>query len=621
MTTRLLLSAALLSLSPCLHAGPLQADLCIYEATPGGIALAVTAAREGLDVVLVNHNDHLGGILSSGLGVWDTLWEGKRSPIYDEAREAIFAHYRDTYGEDSPQYRDALPGKSGHTNGKFEPKVAEAVLTGLVTREKNITVLRGLYPAAVERDGDLLVSATFRELDGDSETQVVAKIFADCSYEGDLAAVAKVPYRIGRESREEFGEPHAGIIYMEPVKEAPTPEIARAAELHHRLNLRRFDGYQRIREGDSTSEGDGNVQAFNYRTTLSSDPANRLPVERPAHYDPEAMKRLEHGSIVAPIPNRKRGWNRPQLVGLQTEYVEATWPRRREIMDAHWDATLALLYFLQNDPSVDPQRQASWREFGLAKDEFPGNGHRPYEFYVREARRIVGRHTFTQHDAMLAPGLERAPVHPDSIGITEWYLDTHACTPHRLDGTLDEGKMMLDVETFPGQVPYRTILPQGVDNLLVPVCLSATHVAWGTIRLEPTWMNLCESAGHAAALAVRQGIPPARLDPDSLVRRLAASRILLSFFNDLDVSSDDPRVAAAQYFATKGFFATYDARLDEPLGEALAAVWAKGIARLQDGSLDPAALLIEAHEAEQSSSPSTGRTRGEVLREMWGGGR
>jgi len=113
---------------------------------------------------------------------------------------------------------------------------------------------------------------------------------------------------------------------------------------------------------------------------------------------------------------------------------------------------------------------------------------------VRESRRITGHYLFTQHDAILADGLDRAPVHADSIGVTEWYLDTHACTPPRIPGALQEGKMMLDVETFPGQVPYRAILPQGLDNLFVPVCLSSTHVAWGTIRLEPTWMNLCESA-------------------------------------------------------------------------------------------------------------------------------
>lgn len=594
-------------------------DLCIYGGTPGGIAMAVRAAREGLSVVLVNHNGHLGGILSNGLGVWDTLWEGKRSPIYDEARQAIFDHYRTTYGEKSPQYRDALPGKSGHTNGKFEPKVAEKVLTDLVAKEPRIRVIKHRVPQSVKREGALIQSVTFMSLLGDVTDEVQAEVFADCSYEGDLAALAKVPYRVGREARSEFDEPHAGVIHMSPVKEAPTPEMAHAAELHHKLKLRKFSGFQRIKQPESTGEADGNVQAFNYRAILSSDPVNRMPVEKPANYDPEKLKLLEHGSIVSPIPNSKRGWNRPQLVGMQTEYVEADWAGRQRVMDAHWDATMALLYFLQNDPSVEPERQKSWREFGLAKDEFTGNGHRPHEFYVREARRITGRYMFTQHDAMLADGLERAPVHEDSIGVTEWYLDTHACTPRRIEGALEEGKMMLDVETFPGQVPYRAVLPQGVDNLLVPVCLSSTHVAWGTIRLEPTWMNLCESAGHAAALAVQNKVSPARLDPDLLLRKLAASHVMLSFFNDVDVSSDDPRVAAAQYFATKGFFADYNARLDEPLTESVRAAWGRGLAAMRGGTLKPMELVKEVREAESAVSKAMDRTRGEALLSMWKG--
>jgi hypothetical protein len=618
--TRIIALLASVGISLCLNAQaePTKADLCIYGGTPGGIAMAVRAAREGLSVVLVNHNDHLGGILSNGLGVWDTLWEGKRSPIYDEVRQAIFDHYRTTYGEDSRQYRDALPGKSGHTNGKFEPKVAEKALTELVAKEKRIRVITHRVPQSVKREGALIQSASFMSLRGDVEQiEVQAKVFADCSYEGDLAAMAKVPYRIGREAGSEFNEPHAGVIFMSPVKAGEAPELARSVELHHKLKLRKFSGFQRIKQPESTGEADGFVQAFNFRTILSSDPANRLPVEKPANYDPKKLKLLEHGSIVAPIPNSKRGWNRPQLVGLQTDYVEADWTGRQKIMNAFWDATMALLYFLQNDPSVEPERQKSWREFGLAKDEFTDNGHRPHEFYVREARRITGRYIFTQHDAMLAEGLERAPVHEDSIGVTEWYLDTHACTPRRIDGALEEGKMMLDVETFPGQVPYRAILPQGVDNLLVPVCLSSTHVAWGTIRLEPTWMNLCESAGHATALAIQTNVTPAELDSDLLLRKLAASHVMLSFFNDVDVSSDDPRVAAAQYFATKGFFADYNVRLDEPLTESVRAAWGKGLTSMRKGTLKPMELVKEVHEAELASSKLMERTRGEALLGMW----
>lgn len=593
----------------------LTTDLCIYGGTPGGIAMAVRAAREGLEVVLMNRHGHLGGMLSSGLGVWDTLYEGKRSPIYDEARQAILDHYRETYGADSRQYRDALPGKSGHTNGKFESKVAEQVLTWLVERESRIRVMRHCMPKSVQREGRRIKSITFASPQGEAAGEIEAAAFADCSYEGDLLPLAQVAYRVGRESREEFGEPHAGRVFLMPVKERPGHLDAETVALHQTLNLRRFSGFQALLPSERAGEGDRLVQAFNYRTTLSSDPANRLPVEKPAGYDAEALGKLEFGSIVQPLPNQKIGWNRPQLVGPHQDYVEGDWSTRQRVMDEHWQATMGLLWHLQNAPTVPEERRAFFRRFGLAKDEYPDNGHRPHEFYVREARRLVGRSVFTQHDAMLAPGLQRAPIHADSIAITEWYLDTHACSLERLPGSLDEGKMMLHYETFPGQVPYDTLLPRDLDNLLVPVCLSSTHVAWGTIRLEPTWMQIGESAGVAVALAHRHNLAPALLDRERLVRELARRKTMLGFFNDIDVSSDDPRVAAALYFSTKGFFAGYDAKLEEPVSEAVLEVWEAGFALLQAGALDPAALAARVREAERGGATGAGPQRGEVLRQ------
>jgi len=446
-------------------------DLVIFGGTPGGIAMAVRAAREGLNVLLVNRNRHLGGILSSGLRVWDTLYEGKRSPIYDEARQGIFNYYRETYGERSAQYRRCLPGKSGHTNGQFEPAVAEHILTRMVNNEPRITVLCDFFIADAERDGALLKTATFRHMREKQSVTVSGKVFADCSYEGDLAAVAKVPYRVGRESREEFGEPHAGVVYMG--RGSPqTDAERRQSKAHKKLNLRPFRGWQNILPG-STGKGDFHVQAFNYRTILTDDPANRLPIARPDGYDRDFIAGLEKGSVVE-IPNRKFGWNRPQVVGPHDDYVEGDWVARRRVMDEHWQATLGMLYFLQNDESVPPETRKRWKPLGLAVDEFPDNGHRPYEIYVREARRIVGRYVFTQHDGSLPADIERAPVHPDSVGINEWYFDSHACTKRRVRGSLDEGKHMLHENTFPGQVPYRSLLPKGLDNLLVPVCLSST---------------------------------------------------------------------------------------------------------------------------------------------------
>jgi hypothetical protein len=598
-----------------------EADLVVIGGTPGGIACAVRAAREGLSVILVNRHDHLGGIMSSGLGAWDTQYGGRRAPLYDEMRQAFFDFYRRTYGEDSSQYRDALPGKTGHNNGRFEPHVAERHFNDLVEREDTITVLRGLVPVGVDRDGATVKSITIRPLhEGGAihggDIVLRGKVFADATYEGDLAALAKVPYRVGRESRDEFGEPHAGIVFMKPVSQPPDAESARLAKLRAALNLREFPGWQIILP-ESTGAADPAVQACNYRTPLVTDPANRVPITKPENYDPYLLKTLEVYSGIASIPNGKFGWNRPQLLGLQTPYVEADWTERQRIMDRHWETTLALLSFHQHDPTVPEKVREAWLEYGLAKDEFVDNGHRPYEMYVREARRITARAMFTQHDAMLASGLGRAPVHGDSIAATEWYMDAHGCTTARVPGSMDEGKAMLHQETFPGQLPWRCLLPQGVDNLLVPVCLGATHVAWGTVRLEPVFMQTGEVVGLAAAIAVKGGGPPAGLDADRLVRGLCRRKFMVSFFNDLDVGADDPRVAAAQYFGTKGFFADYDARLDAPLETATQAVWERGLSALRSGTLDPADLVKQVHEAEAKDSPQTTRTRGAALLAMW----
>jgi len=574
-------------------------DLVVIGGTPAGIACAVRAARAGLQVLLVNRHGHLGGILSSGLGVWDSQYEGKRAPIYDEVRAALFDDYRRTYGADSPQYHDALPGPTGHSNGRFEPRVVERVLTGLVEREPRLTVWRDQVPLAVEREGTLLVAVTLGAIDGTHPVRATGAMFVDATYEGDLAALARVPYRVGREARGEYHEPHAGVIFMRPAGAPLDSEAGRLSSLHGRLKLRNFPGFQTIMP-ESTGAADETVQACNYRTILTTDAANRLPISKPQNYDPYFLKSLEIFSGVESIPNAKFGWNRPQLIGEQTAYVEGDWMTRRRIEDEHWEATEGLLYFLQNDPSVPEKIRQAWQEYGLARDEFADHDHRPYEIYIREARRITGRSVFTEHDATLAPGCRRAPLHGDSVAMTEWYLDCHTCTTARVKGGLDEGKMMLSQETFPAQLPYSCLLPQGVDNLLVPVCLSATHVAWGTVRLEPVLMELGEAAGVAAALAKQERCAPALLPSDKLVRRLCELRFMISFFNDVDVSSNDPCVPAVEYFGTKGFFADYDARIGEALKESTARVWAEGLAKLGRGTLDPNQLASAVAAAETS---------------------
>ncbi len=533
-------------------------------------------------------------------------------------RQALFDHYRETYGEDSPQYRHALPGASGHTNGKFEPRVVEQLIAEMIEREQpKLRLVTGFVPESVEREGRLLASVTFREFEGDRRLVVKASTFADATYEGDLLPLAGVTYRVGRESREEFDEPHAGKVFLRPTKQRPESIDDEQFEAHERLAFRKFPGFQEIVLPESTGEGDDKVQAFNYRTILTDDPDNRIPATRPDDYDPEFLKTLEHGSIVRPLPNRKIGWNRPQLVGPHQVYVEGDWEMRRRVMDAHWNATLGLLWFLQHDPSVPAEKREHWLRYGLARDEFPDHGHRPYEIYVREARRLVGRHVLTQHDLMPASGTLRPPTYPDAIAMTDWYMDSHAVSGrgNGVHGSLDEGKMMLHAETWPGQIPWRCLLPRELDNLVVPVCLSTTHVAWGAIRLEPTWMQTGESAGLAAALANREGIPIAKLDPKPLVRRLAEDRSYLTFFNDLP--QVHPAAPAALFFGGYGFFPTCDLRLDEPVSMAVKNAWEQEVARLQEGeSTDPAAVTATIHAAE-NQPPFADQTRGELLSQQW----
>ncbi|MDP1591281.1 MAG: FAD-dependent oxidoreductase, partial [Prosthecobacter sp.] len=193
-------------------------EAVIYGSTPGGIACAVRAAREGVDVLLVTHAQHVGGLLSSGLSTMDALYSGKRAPIYDELCAAIHEHYRTTYGKDSPQYRASLPGKA---KPKYEAHVVEKLLNEMLAREPRITLKKGWYPVSAQRDGSAIRAATFQKMDGEETFTASARVFADCSYEADLAKAAGVPCRVGRESREEFGEEHAGILFMRSVKWPP----------------------------------------------------------------------------------------------------------------------------------------------------------------------------------------------------------------------------------------------------------------------------------------------------------------------------------------------------------------------------------------------------------------
>jgi len=564
-------------------------DLIVIGGTPGGVACATRAAREGLKVLVTNHNHHFGGMLSNGMGVWDTLYEGKRSPVYDELRQHILDFYKNHYGPQSRQYKDALPGKTGHTNGKFESWVAEQEIRKLLEAHKNIDLLGGVRLKSAVRKNSRIESVQFDR--SGKEVSLTAKIFADCTYEGDLMPLVDTPHTIGRESIEKYNEPHAGEIYMRLLDEEDNPQTAREKRIYEGLNIRIFGKPQEKVMPESTGKGDDKVQAFNFRTILTKDPAKRIRPLKPANYNREWVKDLRYNVMVKPIPNQKASWNRPQLLEVQRNYVVSSSEKRREIEQTFKEATISLLYYLQNDPEVNPDVQKSWREYGFSSDEFTDNDHFPHEIYVREGRRLVGQYVFTEHDALLSATVDRTRVHHDSIGITEWYMDNHAVHNHRVVNNskegwiMKEGKFTLHKETFPGQVPYRSLIAQDLDNLLVPVCLSSSHVAWGTVRLEPTWMNIAESAGVAAAQAVKAGQSLHAIDVEQLLVRLAETRVMISFFNDVESKWHESWIPAAQYFGTKGFFNTYDVFPEKELDKNTADQWLKGIKMIMGNDL------------------------------------
>lgn len=575
-------------------------NIVIYGATPGGIACAVRSAREGLQVMIVNYNQHLGGQFVNGIGTMDTLYNGARAPIYDELRYSIYDYYRSAYGYDSPQYQAANPG---NPKTRFESHVAEGLINDMLGRESRISIIKGYYPVQVKKNNNILSMVTFREMHGERTISLHSEIFADCSYEGDLAALAGVEYRIGRESQEEYGEENAGVSYYQDDYWPPPEGITNQQnfKLARSLNIVQYEAWS-DRMPESTGVADEAIMAYNIRTTLTDDPTNKIIPGKPENYDPEYFRK-KYSYQVNPgltVPNQKTSCNEPRLVGLPNRFVLGDWAERERIVEKFRELTLGLLYFKQNDPSVHEQERKKWKQYGLPKDEYQDNGHLPYELYVREARRIVGRSVFTEHNGRLAESLKRAPIRHDSISITEWFLDSHFCTETQIEGSKMEGEVMMKNKTFPGQVSFGTVFSKDIDNLIVPVCLSASHIGWGTIRLEPTWMSIGEAAGYIVSLAAKENISPAKIDTDKLMRLLAEKRIMITFFNDMEGRESAPWYPAVQYLGTQGFFGSYDALPNEKLSINLANAWIDYISRwLKNRTSDPTSNAKDILTAEQ----------------------
>jgi len=553
-------------------------DVVVVGGTPGGIGAAVAAAREGSSVALVVAAEHLGGMMSGGLGRTDF---GRSSAVGGIAREFIedvARFYLDIYGEDSPQVRASAGGFY------FEPGVSEAMFNRLVADLPAIHVYFGHRLVDVVKTGSRIGAVHVQGPAAPKPIELDADAFVDATYEGDLLAQAGAPYVVGREGRGEFGEEYAGRIYWDLTTHELLP--------------------------GSSGEGDSRVQAYNYRLCLTNNPANRVPIPEPASYDPARYALLAQCIREKPVPavnlvvdfgplpnskfdinNHPFSWMSSDDVEQNADYPEADPETRERIAAEHRDYILGLLYFIQHDPSVPKGIRDEAGQYGLARDEFPDNGHFPYQLYVREARRMRGAYVFTEHDARPAPASTRPSLHRDSIATGAYAMDSHATRKWDPQWpNAHEGFFYLGGGTQPYQIPYRVLLPGNVDNLLVCVCVSATHIGYGTLRMEPVYMAMGEAAGMAAHFVAGLRVRASNVPIGLLQDKLLARGQLVSVFDD--VLARDLNERAVQLVGTRYTFPSLQAEPSGPTTRAEAARWS--LLLLQDVAPGRAAELSPA---------------------------
>ncbi|MFM7539188.1 MAG: FAD-dependent oxidoreductase, partial [Planctomycetota bacterium] len=509
-------------------------DVIVVGASPSGIAAAVAARREGASVVLVEELRRVGGMYTvGGMGLADCFFMDRRmlDGLCEEIHSQIGDHYRRQGITYRPvNFRDRFPKDQGRWY--HEPKVAELVFTELLAKA-GVDVITGQTVVSVGKSGSRI--KVVRLTDG---RVLGGPAFVDTTYTGDLMALAGVEHVVGREGRAAYGESLAGkqVIHGQRKVWKVDPRDA-AGRLLPTVNTD---------DPGPTEEGDHKIQNYNFRLTLTDDPANSVAIPSPRRYDParyELLRRylLAHPDDARikepyPLPNRKFDWNDAQSVafshaipGGSWDYPAADLPTRRRIEDDHREFTLGMLHFIRTDPSVPKRIRDSFARFGLPKDEHADTGHFPPMIYIREARRIVGEHVLTQHD------IERDSKKPDAIGIGLAPITVHNVQRVAIaGGYYHEGAAHSPYEPHgkPYQIPYRAILPKRAqcENLLVPVCLSASHMAHGSIRVEPTWIVLGQSAGVAAALAAKGDSAIQDVPYTELRRRLLAGRQVLDIF-------------------------------------------------------------------------------------------
>jgi hypothetical protein len=528
-------------------AAPQSVDVLIYGCTSGAVTAAIQTRKMGKPVVMVCPEKHLGGLTAGGLGFTDT---GNKAVIGGLSREfyhRVWQHYekpeawrwqkREEYGNKG-QGTEAID-KGARTMWIFEPHVAEQIFEGWV-KEHNIPVVRNAWldrEKGVVQKGGRIVS--IRTLDGKTYT---AKVFIDATYEGDLMAAARVDYHVGRESMAAYGEKwngvqtgvlhhrhHFGVLKV-PISPYVVPGDPKSGVLP-RISTEHPGNY---------GEGDRKVQAYCYRMCLTQVPENRAPFPKPPKYDPKEYELLlrifaagwrETFHKFDAIPNAKTDTNNhgpfsTDNIGRNWDYPEASYARRREIIEEHINYQQGWLYFIANDPRVPEDVRSKFAKWGLAKDEFADNGNWPHQLYVREARRMIGRYVMTENEL-----LKRRPT-PEPVGMGSYGIDSHNIQRYITPEGYVQNEGDIGVSTNgPYQISYGSLVPKKgqAENLLVPVCVSSSHIAYGSIRMEPVFMILGQSAATAASMAIDAGIAVQDVPYEKLRARLLADGQILEY--------------------------------------------------------------------------------------------
>ncbi|MBI3948239.1 MAG: FAD-dependent oxidoreductase [Armatimonadetes bacterium] len=538
-------------------------DVLVVGATPGGIAAALAAARTGARVALTEHSPWIGGMMAGGLSNTDFKYKETHGGTFREFTSQVLDFYKSVYGPESRQAQVSIGGY------KFEPRVARAVLRRMLAAEPNISLFLPLRATGVKKEGRRVAAVTFADPVGGGTRTLTARFTIDATYEGDVAALAGAEYRIGRESRDDYDEQHAGELFW---------------------NMDEKDLKKRIVWEKSSGKGDRRVQAYNYRLCLTSRPDNLVLIPEPEGYD-----RSHYLKIIADarsgyanwkrvmgyqglLPNDKWDvnnsasyWPSTDFIGANYDYPEADWQRREAITRAHRSYIQGLLYFLQNDPELPEEFRAEARRWGLARDEFVDNENWPTQIYVRESRRFVGEYWFTENDTRPRAGEGRSPLQKEGVAVGDYSLDSHATQPPKPDAPhLVEG-FFYGGHTEPYQVPFGVMVPKGVEGLLVPVAVSATHIGLSTVRMEPTWMALGQAAGTAAFICQRLGLPIRRL-PIRMVQdaTLLAHQVTI-FLRGVEYGDRD--LPGLNYAGLIGLLPTYDVEARKPMDRGTAAQW------------------------------------------------